>query len=45
MTKTKIIDPEKLYNFEVDDIFIWIRLESQTLILSLVQHNMSRKKM
>ena len=32
-TRTKDVDPKKLYNFVVDDIFIWIRLEPETLIL------------
>ena len=41
-TKTKVVDPEKLYNFAVDDIFIWICLDFQTLILKLVEHNMRR---
>jgi hypothetical protein len=37
-TKTKVVDLQKLYNFVVDNFFIWIRLESQTLISSSVQH-------
>ena len=31
-TKTKVVDSKKLYNFVVDDIFIWNRLDSQILI-------------
>jgi hypothetical protein len=42
-TKTGVVYPEKLYNFIVEDIFIWIRLESQTLILNSVEHHMRRK--
>jgi hypothetical protein len=42
-TKTKVVDLEKLCNFVVDNFFIWIRLESQTLISSSVQHNISTK--
>jgi len=42
-TKTKVVDSKKLYNFVVDDIFIWNRLDSQTLILNSVEHNMRRK--
>ena len=31
MAKMKVIDPTKLYNFVVDDIWIWICLEPETL--------------
>jgi hypothetical protein len=36
MTKIKVVDPEKLYNFVVDNFFIWIHLGSQTINLKLV---------
>jgi hypothetical protein len=39
MTKTKVADTEKLYNFIGNDIFIWIHLESRTLILNSIEHN------
>ena len=41
ITKMKVVDLEKLYNFIVDNFFIWIRLESKTLISSSVENNMS----
>jgi hypothetical protein len=41
--KTKVVDLEMLYNFVVDQFFIWIHLDSQTLILNSVEHNMRRK--
>jgi hypothetical protein len=41
--KMKVVDLEKLSNFVVENFFIWIRLESQTLISSSVQHTMNRK--
>jgi hypothetical protein len=40
----KFVDFEKLYNFVVDNFFIWIRLGSQTLNLNSFEDNMSRKK-
>jgi hypothetical protein len=44
-TKTKVVDPKNLYNFVVNNIFIWIRLEYQTLILNSVEHNTRRKNL
>jgi hypothetical protein len=40
--KSKVVDLEKVRNFIVDNVFIWICLESQALISCSVQHNMSR---
>jgi len=35
MTKIKVVNLLELYNFVVDNFFIWIHLESQILILKL----------
>jgi hypothetical protein len=40
----KVVDLEKLYNFVVDNVFVWIRLGSQTLNLNSVEDNMRRKE-
>ena len=42
--KTKVVDLEKLYNFVVDNFFIWIRLGSSIINLNLVEDNTRRKK-
>jgi hypothetical protein len=35
-TKIKIVDLEKLYNFVVDNFFIWIHLGPQIINLNLL---------
>ena len=36
--KKKVVDLKKLYNFEIDNFFIWIHLWSQILSLKLDQN-------
>ena len=43
-TKIKVVDFEKIYNFVVNNISILIHLESQTLILILVEHNVWKER-
>jgi hypothetical protein len=42
--KMKVVELQKLFNFVVDNFFIWIRLRSQTINLHSVGCNMWTKK-
>jgi hypothetical protein len=39
--KTKVVELQKLFNFIVDNFFVWIHLRSQIVNLRLVSYNMS----
>ena len=41
----KVVDLKKLYNFVVNNFFIWIRLEPQTINLNSVYDNIWGTKM
>jgi hypothetical protein len=42
-TNTEVVDLEKLYNFVVDNILIWVHLASQMLISKTNEDNTMRK--
>jgi len=40
----KIVDPEKLWNFVVDNFLIWNRLEPQIINLHIIWYNNEKPK-
>jgi hypothetical protein len=45
MIKTKVVGLNNIYNFAVEDLFIWIRLGYQILISKLDKDNTGRINM